>query len=85
MIKLKILNTYSCVATFILLIDSNSSLTLTKLTFFTQLGTKEQSNILLYGYPPQNSSNLNQDITKFVIKFLKKSGRFDNIEPISFN
>ena len=44
---------------------------------FTQLDTKKQVNILLYGYPPNKSNALNQDIIKFVINFLKKSGRFD--------
>ena len=44
---------------------------------FTQLDTKKQVNILLYGYPPNKSNALNQDIIKFVIGFLKKSGRFD--------
>ena len=51
---------------------------------FTQLYTKEQVNILLYGYPPNKSNALNQDIIKFVINFLKKSGRFDK-PLISFN
>ena len=51
---------------------------------FTQLDTKEQINILLYGYPPNKSNALNQDIVKFVINFLKKSGRFDKL-LISFN
>ena len=51
---------------------------------FTQLGTKEQVNILLYGYPPNKSNALNQDIIKFVINFLQKSGSFD--KPLtSFN
>ena len=44
---------------------------------FTQLDTKEQVNILLYGYPPNKSNALNQDIIKFVINFIKKSGSFD--------
>ena len=51
---------------------------------FTQLGTKEQVNILLYGYPQNISNTLNQDIIKFVINFLKKSGYFDK-PLISFN
>ena len=29
---------------------------------FTQLNTKEQVNITLYGYPPKKSNALNQDI-----------------------
>ena len=37
---------------------------------FTQLDTKEQVNILLYGYPLNKSNALNQDIIKFVINFL---------------
>ena len=45
-----------------------------------QLDTKEQVNFLLYGYPPNKPNALNQDIIKFVINFLKKSGRFD--EPL---
>ena len=79
MLKLKILNTSSCVAIFILFKDLRSSVILTKLTkvLFTQLDTKEQVNILLYDYPPSKSNALNQDIRKFVINFLKKSGRFD--------
>ena len=40
---------------------------------FTQIDTKEQVNILLYVYPPNKSTSLNQDIIKFVINFLKKS------------
>ena len=51
---------------------------------FTQLDTKEQVNTLLYGYPPNKSNALNQDIIKFVINFLKKSGLFDK-PLISFN
>ena len=43
---------------------------------FTQLDTKEQVSILLYGYPPNKSNTLNQVIIKFVINFFKKSGRF---------
>ena len=50
---------------------------------FTQLDTKKQVNILFYGSQPNKSSALNQDI-KFVINFLKKSGRFDK-PLISFN
>ena len=50
---------------------------------FTQLDTKEQVNILLYGYRPNKSSAVNQDI-KFVINFLKKSACFDK-PLISFN
>ena len=44
---------------------------------FTRLGTKEHAHILLHGYPPNKSNNLNQDIIKCVINFLKKSGPFD--------
>ena len=44
---------------------------------FTQLYTKEQVNGLLYGYPPNKSNALNQDIIKVLINFLKKSGGFD--------
>ena len=43
---------------------------------FTQLDAKEQVNILLYSYPSIKSNALNQDI-KFLINFLKRSGRFD--------
>ena len=45
--------------------------------FFTQFDTKEQANTLLYCYPPSKPNALNQDIIKFVINFLKISGRFD--------
>ena len=51
---------------------------------FTQLYTKEQVNILLYGYPPNKYNTLNQNIIKFVINFLSKSGRFDK-PLVSFN
>ena len=51
---------------------------------FTQLDTKEQVNFLLYGYPPNKPNALNQGFIKFVINFLKKSGRFDK-PLISFN
>ena len=51
---------------------------------FTKLDTKEQVNILLYGYPSNKSNVFNQDISKFVINFLKESGRF-NKSLISFN
>ena len=51
---------------------------------FTQLDTKEKVNILLYGYPPNKPNTLNQDVIKFVINFLKKSGSFDK-PLISFN
>ena len=51
---------------------------------FTKLDTKEQVNILLYGYPSNKSNVFNQDIIQFVINFLKESGRFDK-SLISFN
>ena len=41
---------------------------------FTQLDTKEQVNILLYGYPLNKSSTSNQDIIKILINTF---GRFD--------
>ena len=41
---------------------------------FTQLGTKEQVNILLYGYPLNKSNTSNQDIIKILINTF---GRFD--------
>ena len=44
---------------------------------FTQLDIKGQVNILLFGYPPNKSNGLNQDIIKFIINFVRKSGRFD--------
>ena len=44
---------------------------------FTQLDTKEQVNILLYGYPLNKSNAPNQDIIKIIINFFKTSGRFD--------
>ena len=44
---------------------------------FTQLDTKEQVNILLYGYPLNKSNASNQDIIKIIINFFKTSGRFD--------
>ena len=72
------LNTSSFAAIFMIFKDLSSSIILTKLTLlFTQLDTKEQVNILLYSYPPNKSNALNQDIIKFVINFLKISGRFD--------
>ena len=51
---------------------------------FTQLDTKEQVNMLLYGYPPNKSNALKQYIIKFAVNFLKKSSRFDKT-LISFN
>ena len=51
---------------------------------FTKLDTKEQVNILLYGYPSKKSNVLSQDVIKFVINFLKESGRFDKL-LIGFN
>ena len=50
---------------------------------FAQLDTKQKVNILLYGYPPNKSNALDQDV-KFVINYLKKSGCFDK-PLISFN
>ena len=41
---------------------------------FTQLDTKEQVNILLYGYPLNKSNTSNQDIIKILINTF---GRFD--------
>ena len=46
---------------------------------FSQLDTKGQVNIFLYGYPPNKSNALNQDTIKFVINFLKKSGHFNKL------
>ena len=57
MLKLKILNHLFCVSIFFLFKDLSSSI--------------EQVNILCYGYPPNKSDALNQDIIKFVINFLK--------------
>ena len=37
----------------------------------TQLDTKEQDIILLYGYRPNKANALNQDIITFEINFLK--------------
>ena len=44
---------------------------------FTQLGTKEQVNILLYGYTLSKAYTLNQVIIKFAINFQITSGRLD--------
>ena len=44
---------------------------------FTQLGTKEQVNILLYGYTLSKAYTLNQVIIKFAINFHITSGRLD--------
>ena len=49
---------------------------------FTQLGINKQVNILLNSYLPNKSNILNQDIIKFVINFLTKSGRFINHYPV---
>ena len=79
MLKLEILNTSACVAIFLLskeLIELFNNINKVDPSF-TQLDTKEQVNILLYGYPPNKSNVLNQDIIKFVINFLKKSSHFD--------
>ena len=46
MLKSKIMNAYSCVAVCVLLKDFFKP-------SFTQLGTQERINILLYGYPPE--------------------------------
>ena len=51
---------------------------------FTQLHTKEQVNILLYGYLSNKSNAFNQDIIKIIINFLEKSDRLDK-PLISFN
>ena len=88
---LKILNIFPCVAIFILFEGLSSSVTLTKLTLLlhNQIQVNqnkrtriikiqlEQVNTLLNSYPPNKSNALNQDITKFVINFLKKSGCFN--------
>ena len=78
MLKLKIMNISSCVADFysIQIFELLNNINKTDL-FYTQLYTKEQVNIQLHGYPLKKSNTLNQDIIKFVINFLKKSGRFD--------
>ena len=78
MLKLKIMNISSCVADFysIQIFELLNNINKTDL-FYTQLCTKEQVNIQLHGYPLKKSNTLNQDIIKFVINFLKKSGRFD--------
>ena len=83
MLKLKILNTSSCVAIFILF---NNILNNIKKNYFpfTQLHTKEQVNILLYGYLSNKSNAFNQGIIKIIINFLQKSDRFDK-PLISFN
>ena len=85
MLKLKTRNTSSCFAILILFKDLSSSIILTNLTLsLTQLDTTEQVNFLLCSYPLNKSNALSQDIIKFVINFLKKSGHFDK-PLISFN
>ena len=51
---------------------------------FTQLGTKEQVNIMLYGNPTNKSNTLNEDIIKFLFNFLIKSGRFARLNINQF-
>ena len=76
--RLRILSTSFCLAIHILLKDSNSSVMLTKMTFFyTVRYSKEQVNILVYDFLPNKSNTLNQDIIKFVINFFKKFAPFD--------
>ena len=48
---------------------------------FSKLNTKEKVAYLLYG-SRSNSSSLNKDVIKLVIKFLKSTGRFN--EPLNF-
>ena len=43
---------------------------------FSKLNTKEKVAYLLYG-PGNNSSSLNNEVIKLVIKFLKSTGRFN--------
>ena len=76
MLKLRIFWTSFCVAIFIFLKKSNFNNINKDGLSFTQLGTKEQVNILLYGYTTNKSNTLKQDIIKFVINFLKKSSHF---------
>ena len=48
---------------------------------FSKLNTKEKVAYLLYG-SRSNSSGLNKDVIKLVIKFFKSTGRFK--EPLNF-
>ena len=45
---------------------------------FKNLSGKDQVSFLLYGSKINTSENFNQNITKIVIKCLKKTGRFNN-------
>ena len=44
---------------------------------FQSLSAKNQVLILLYGSQTNNSENLNQEILKYVISYLKTTTRFD--------
>ena len=49
---------------------------------FSKWNTKEKVTYLLYG-STSNSSSLNEDIVKLVIKFLKSTSRFN--KPLIFD
>ena len=44
---------------------------------FSNLNSKDQVSFLLYGSKTDNSLNLNQNILKNVVNYLKATGRFD--------
>ena len=65
MLKLKTLNTFLCFHCYSTqrfeLFNNINNVFLS----FTQLDTKEQVNFILYGYPPNKSNTLNQDIINY--------------------
>ena len=46
---------------------------------FKKLSDKDQVSFMLYGSKTNTSENFNQNITKIVIKYLKKTGRFEKL------
>ena len=42
------------------------------------LSGKDQVSFMLYGSKTNTSENFNQNIIKIIIKYLKKTGRFEN-------
>ena len=47
-------------------------------TDFKNLSDKDQVSFMLYGSKTNATENVNQNIIKIIIKYLKKTGRFGN-------
>ena len=77
-VKLKLLNTFSCIAVFISPQRLEPFENLEKVgSNFLNLNVKDKVSFLLYGSQLATSKRSNHEILKFVINYIKETGCFD--------